>query len=486
MLYTNDRKKKQRKFDEIKHSLRAAEGILEVLILSGIYYFIWNNFYRSGGFTYYGMGKYVLLGVYAALIIVIFYLCDSFKFGHLKFTDVAVSQAISMLIVNGITYFQLCLIYNHMISLYPMLVLTGCECLTAFVLVYIFTLIYHKNYVPRNMVMIYGNENAVNLKFKMDTRKDKYCITKIINVKRGNLEIQKEIDKHDAVILNDIPAQNCNDILKYCYHRGIRTYVVPKISDIIVRGAEDITLFDTPLLLVKGNGLTFMQRFFKRILDLTLCFIAMIPFAPIMLLVALAIKLEDHGPVFYKQRRVTLDGKEFDILKFRSMVVDAEKGGYSMEMRANGKDPRITKVGALIRACRIDELPQILNIIKNDMSIVGPRPERVENVKQYSKDIPEFKDRLKVKGGLTGYAQIYGKYNTSAYDKVRLDLMYIENYSLFLDIKLIFMTLQILVRPESTEGFEKVAEFNEMKERLLKEEAMADLKSEKKQGDKIK
>ena len=467
------RQRKQSSFDEIKHSLRMIEGIIEVLVLSGAYYFVWDLFYRDDGFRYGGMGKYVLIGVYVALIVVIFYLCDSFKFGHLKAADVVVSQCISMLIVNCITYFQLCLISNHMIIPYAMLVLTGCDCAISLILVYIYTWIYHQNYVPRNMIMIYGNDNAINLKFKMDTRKDKYRVTKVVNIKRGNEFIKEEIDKHDAVIINDVPAPVSNDILKYCYHRGIRTYVVPKISDIITRGAEDITLFDTPLLLVKGRGLTFMQRFFKRTLDLTLCLIAMIPAAPIKLLVALAIKLEDHGPVFYRQKRVTLNGREFDILKFRSMIVDAEKGGYNMNMRANGKDPRITKVGNFIRACRIDELPQILNIIKGDMSIVGPRPERIENVEQYSEEIPEFKDRLKVKGGLTGYAQIYGKYNTSAYDKVRLDLMYIENYSLFLDIKLIFMTLQILVKPESTEGFEKVGELEHMRNELLAEEEAA-------------
>jgi exopolysaccharide biosynthesis polyprenyl glycosylphosphotransferase len=364
-----------------------------------------------------------------------------------------------------------------MVSVYPMLILMVCDCIISFVLVYIYTGIYHKSNIPKNMVMIYGNNNAVNLKFKMDTRKDKYRVTRVINIDRGTEYIRKEIEQHDAVIINDIPAQIANDILKYCYHRGIRTYVVPKISDIIVRGAEDITLFDTPLLLVRGCGLTLFQRFFKRTFDLILCLVAMIPAAPIMLLVALAIKIEDHGPVFYKQKRVTLNGKVFEILKFRSMIVDAEKGGYNMGMRANGKDPRITKVGNFIRACRLDELPQILNIIRGDMSLVGPRPERVENVAEYSEKIPEFKDRLKVKGGLTGYAQIYGKYNTSAYDKLRLDLMYIENYSLLMDIKLIFMTLQIMVKPESTEGFEKIDELEEMKEALLAQEEAAATKT---------
>ena len=155
--------------------------------------------------------------------------------------------------------------------------------------------------------------------------------------------------------------------------------------------------------------------------------------------------------------------------------MDAEKGGYQLSMRANEKDPRITKVGRFIRACRIDELPQILNILKGDMSIVGPRPERIENANEYSKDIPEFMYRTKVKGGLTGYAQIYGKYNTSAYDKLRLDMIYIENYSIFLDIKLIFMTLQILIKPESTEGFDKAEELEKRKEQLLSEEKKVEI-----------
>ena len=188
-----------------------------------------------------------------------------------------------------------------------------------------------------------------------------------------------------------------------------------------------------------------------------------------MLAIAIAIKIEDHGPVFYRQKRVTKDGKVFDILKFRSMIVDAEKGGYDLSMRANGKDPRITKVGSVIRAIRVDELPQILNILKGDMSIVGPRPERVENVEEYARDIPEWHLREKVKGGLTGYAQIFGRYNTSPLNKTKLDIMYIENYSLLLDIKLIFLTVRILFSKESTEGFEAVEERERMRKRLIAE-----------------
>ena len=188
-----------------------------------------------------------------------------------------------------------------------------------------------------------------------------------------------------------------------------------------------------------------------------------------MLIIAIAIKVEDGGPVFYKQKRVTKGARVFDILKFRSMIVDAEKGGYDLSMRANGRDPRITKVGNVIRAIRVDELPQLLNILKGDMTIVGPRPERVENVEAYSHEMPEWHFREEVKAGLTGYAQIYGKYNTSAYDKLRLDLMYIENYSLLLDIRLIFQTVRILLSKESTEGFEKQEERAAHRDELIQE-----------------
>ena len=247
----------------------------------------------------------------------------------------------------------------------------------------------------------------------------------------------------------------------------MRVYVVPKITDIIIRNGEDITAFDTPLILVAGKGLTIGQRFVKRVEDLVLSIPALILAAPVMAVIAIAIKLEDGGPVFYRQKRATIGGKAFDILKFRSMIVDAEKPGVSIP--ATDHDPRITKVGRIIRACRLDELPQLLNIIKGDMSVVGPRPERLEHMQKYGEDIPEFYYRLKVKGGLTGYAQIYGRYNTSAYDKIRLDLMYIEHYSLILDIKLILMTIRILFSKSSTEGFD-VTEENEKKlEHMLEE-----------------
>ena len=457
----------------VKSLIRSAEGLLEIVILTVIYYFVFRNGYDGQLFPEYSRyGKYVLCGIYALLVLVLFFGMDGFKFGYLRNGDVLVSQLIALFIANFITYWQLCLIANGVISPAPMLMLMLAGVGVTLVCTLSFAALYHRLYVPKNMVMILGRDESVSLKFKMETRPDKYRVVKIISVDEGLESICKQIVDYDAVIINDVHAQIRNDILKFCYRNKIRTYLTPKVTDIVVRGAEGINLFDTPLLLVKGVGLKPTQLVIKRIMDLLICFIAMIPATPIMLLVALAIKLEDGGPVFYKQKRVSLDGQVFDILKFRSMIVDAEKDGKSIP--ATGHDPRITKVGCFTRATRLDELPQLLNIIKGEMSVVGPRPERLEHMEIYCKDVPEFDFRTKVKGGLTGYAQIYGKYNTSPYDKLRLDMMYIENYSLLLDIKLILLTLRIMLSKESTEGFEKQEENERLAEETLqkmKEEA---------------
>lgn len=451
-------------YEDMKGFVRVAETLLEVLILTLAYYVAWKKGYDLEYFAY--KGKYVLMGVYAILLYALFLNSECTMFGQLHRVDLIMGQVISICLVNVITYCQLCLIGNAVLSLSPILVLTGAEIIIAVVLIFAYTSLYHRLYAPHDMLLIYGHRRGVELKIKMDTRRDKYNISGLISADEGFEAIVREIPKYDAVILNDVPAQMRNDLLKFCYRYRVRTYVAPKLTDIMLRGARNITLFDTPLLLVKGTGLTPAERVAKRTMDIVLSALVLLVLSPLMLLVAAAIKLEDGGPVFFRQKRLTRNGREFDILKFRSMVVDAEK--YAGAVLATDNDPRITRVGRIIRPFRIDELPQLLNILKGDMSIVGPRPERKVIADEYCKEIPEFAYRLKVRGGLTGYAQIYGKYNTSAYDKLRLDLMYIENYSLMLDIKLMILTLRILFSKESTEGVDKAKENQRRADELLK------------------
>ena len=457
------------KREDTRELLRTGQSLLEVLILSFLYYYVWLKGYHADGMfpDYYFNGKYVLMGVYGVLLYIVFLNTDCFKFGQLRRADIVIGQTIALLLVNFITYFQLCLIANQMVSPVPILILFVAEVVVAVVLIIVYGWLFHKLYAPHSMLLIYGSKSAVGLKFKMDSRLDKYQVKKLISVESGLDRICQEIPNYDAVIINDAPAQIRNDILKFCYQQGIMTYVAPKLTDIIVRGGKDNNLFDTPLLFVRGAGMSLSQRFFKRALDLIVCLIAMVVVLPVMGIVAIAIKLEDGGPVFYKQKRMTLNDREFEILKFRSMIVDAEK--YAGAVLAAENDPRITKVGKFIRATRLDELPQILNILKGDMSIVGPRPERKVFIDEFVKDMPEFRYRTKVKGGLTGYAQVYGKYNTSPYDKLRLDLMYIENYSFMLDIKLIILTVRIIFSKDSTEGIDVAEENDRLAEELMQE-----------------
>ena len=219
--------------------------------------------------------------------------------------------------------------------------------------------------------------------------------------------------------------------------------------------------------MTREYALTIEQRFFKRAIDLSCASILFIITLPIMLITAVIVKAYDGGPILYKQTRCTLNQREFSILKFRSMRVDAEKDGVAR--LAAKKDSRITPVGKFIRKVRIDELPQLFNIIRGDMSFIGPRPERPEIIEKYVEVMPEFAFRTKVKAGLAGYAQVYGKYNTTPYDKLKLDLFYIENYSVWLDIKLMLLTLKILFTPDSTEGVE-LAQITAMKENSDRED----------------
>ena len=260
------------------------------------------------------------------------------------------------------------------------------------------------------------------------------------------------LDDVEVVFLNDVRSIDRNEILKYCVERDIEVYMTPRIGDTIMSSARSIHMFHLPMLLVERYRPSPLYLFAKRCFDIFASLVAITVFSPVLLVTAIAIKLNDGGPVFYTQERLTKNAKRFKIYKFRSMRVDAEKDGVA-RLSTGDQDDRITSVGRFIRKVRIDELPQLFNILKGDLSVVGPRPERPEIAAQYEKDMPEFRLRLQAKAGLTGYAQVYGKYNTRPYDKLKMDLIYISHPSVVEDLRICFATVKILFMPESTEGF---------------------------------
>jgi len=300
-------------------------------------------------------------------------------------------------------------------------------------------------------LLIYDDRSPKEIMSKLGTRSDKYNVCDVMHLSEGLENILDSLQNYEAVLIYDISAYERNMILKKCFDLSVRTYVTPKISDILLTGSDKIHLFDTPLLLSRNVGLSGEQLIFKRVLDLIITIPVTVILMPMFLVISLLIKLYDGGPVLYSQDRLTIDGKIFKIYKFRSMRMDSEKDGAQLAKKG---DDRVTPIGRVLRSLHFDEFPQLINIIKGDMSLVGPRPERPEIAAEYQKIIPEFNFRLKVKAGLTGYAQVYGKYNTTPYDKLKLDLTYIENYSLWLDLKLMLLTFKILFQKENTEGID--------------------------------
>lgn len=412
-------------------------------------YYPFLRFHRN--FKYYFKGHVLILGIYFVLLFFFANTYGALKVGYLKPVDVLISEFFSLLFVNIVSYFQISLMANWVVDVKPiawtMLIQTAFSALWVFLC----NFCYYKAFPPREILIIHGERPIDDIIAKFESRKDKYKIAKCMNISEGIEAVKKEVrGDYGAVVLWDISATDRNLLLKYCYSYSIRVYTMPKISDVLIKGADQLHLFDTPLYMTREYALKVEQRMAKRMVDLICSVLLLVITSPIMLITAVLIKVYDGGPVFYKQIRCTQDRKEFYILKFRSMKEDAEKDGVARLAAKN--DSRVTPIGKFIRMTRIDELPQLINILKGEMSFIGPRPERPEIIDKYIEEMPEFSFRMKVKAGLAGYAQVYGKYNTTPYDKLKLDLTYIEQYSFWLDLKLMLLTLKILIKPESTEG----------------------------------
>ena len=391
-----------------------------------------------------------MIALYAGLLFFFLMTYGGFRIGYLKKGNLLCSQILSIGLLNVITYIQISLLDKKFHDPKILTAMTLVQLLTAIVWTILFQRLYRFLFPPRKMLLVCGDRPAFHLMEKINSREDKYYLAKAIHIRAGMDAIIREAQEFDALIIGDIPAKDRNALLKKCFERDIRTYTVPKLSDILIRTSEELDIFDSPLLLSRNEDISGMQRFWKRALDVVCSGAGLVVLSPFFLLVALSIYLTDRGPVFYKQTRLTEGGKEFQICKFRTMIQNAEE--KSGARQASENDDRILPIGHFLRRTRLDELPQLLNIWKGEMSLVGPRPERPELAAEIEREIPEFCYRLKMKAGLTGYAQIYGKYNTVPYDKLKLDLTYIRNYSFWLDLKLLLMTPKIMMLKESTEG----------------------------------
>lgn len=394
----------------------------------------------------------ILTFSYSIVLLFLTRLYIAFRVGYLSKGNLIFCQTLSSLIAVVFAYLIFDCITLSFQNPIPFLGVLVAEFILSFIWSILATKLYFKITRPQNTILIY--RGAGDLK-RIEEAKQfaAYKIDKEIKIsEETGKEIIEQLGGAEVVFLAGAGAALQNEIVTYCVENNIDCFLSLLIGNVIVSGGKHNQAFSTPIIGINRSSPPLEYLFIKRAFDIFVSILALIVASPIMLLTALAIRLYDKGPAIYKQERLTKDEKTFTLYKFRSMISDAEKDGVARLSTEN--DNRITPIGKIIRACRIDELPQLVNIFKGDMTIVGPRPERPDIAKQYLEEIPEFNLRLQVKAGLTGYAQVYGRYNTNPYDKLGMDLMYINKMSVFTDLKIMFYTVRILLMKSSTSGIE--------------------------------
>ena len=426
-------------------------SLIILALETGIMLYVWFWHYNTGiPKAFYFWGHVFIAAVYLVMLIFASAMYGGLKIGSFRMIELALSQGFATLITNVVFYAIICLLAYRLPTVIPLLIGMIVQCVAISLWIIASTFGYRALFPPEDVLLIYGGEAKDIIIEKFKTRRHQFTVTKSMKADDDAKEICDEISKHEAVMLWDIPNEMRNTVFKSCYESDVDIYVSPKIMDIVLKGSQNLHLFDTPLLYTKSDPIEAEQRIVKRFFDIILSSVMIVVVSPVMLITAIAVKACDGGSVFYRQTRCTRANREFKIIKFRSMIEHAEEDGHAR--LASRNDDRITPVGRVIRKLRIDELPQLFNVIKGDMSLVGPRPERPDIIREYTKEMPEFAYRTKVPAGITGYAQVYGKYNTRPYDKLKLDLYYIENFSVWLDLRLIILTVKTMLMIGSSEG----------------------------------
>ncbi len=420
--------------------LAAAAGAFLYLVLS---------YYPETDFWFKGFLVFEFLYISIFMLFASMYRC--FRMGTLRLKELIFAYVLAIALSNFIMYFVLSLTAKMLLPPAPLLIMTLVQWAAGSVLYILSDKIYFALYPARDSIVVCGKDMRDRATVgKLGNMRDRYTIREICSESEGFVAITEKIQACSTLFIGNIDRDLRLQLTDYCFEHNKRLLVLPTVEDIIFHNAHETFIGDSLVYQCRNRTFSIEQLMVKRLMDVGISLIAILLTSPIMFFTAMIIKLQDGGPILFKQTRYTRNLEQFTLLKFRSMIVDAEKDGARF---TTAGDSRITPFGRFIRRTRIDELPQLFNVLHGEMSLVGPRAERIENVDYYCELMPEFRYRMKVKAGLTGYAQIYGKYNTSYEDKLKMDMLYIENCSLVRDLQILFQTVNVLFTPESTEGF---------------------------------
>ena len=428
--------------------------LLNMAVVTAIFASGWIFYYnRVITWSYQYKGNMAISLIFLVLYFLFVKIYDAYAVQLQRKMELAISQALSALFADGMMYVIICLLYEWFAPVWPLMLVFVAQAL-AILLWVVLTKNWYYVRAPRlNAVIVHDAQNdTMHLQHEMSYDKSMVLLD-VKNIQDCIDGSMASLEKADVVYICSEPGSAREELIEYCTAHKLNYFISPSLNDMLMNSARHVHMFHMPLLQMHMGDPSIGYLFAKRVLDITLSAVALLVLWPVMLVVAVAIKSHDGGPAFYKQVRLTKDGKEFELIKFRSMRVDAEADGVA-RLSTGDKDDRITPVGKFIRKTRLDELPQILNIFRGEMSIVGPRPERPEIAAKYEETLPEFRLRLQAKAGLTGYAQVYGKYNSTPREKLFMDMIYISRPRIVEDIRIIFTTVRVLFMKESTEGFE--------------------------------
>ncbi len=429
-------------------------NIITVTLMTAAFAVSWFQYYaKHMMLPFFARGYWYVLLLFMVIYIAFGRIYEGFSLSTNRISGTVFSQALALLATDAVMYLILILVTRrYLLNPLPMLYTYIAQCF----LITVSTTLCHKFYFaafrPYRTAVVHGTREGMEDLIRSYGLTKEFSVEKVVPVEDCVAD-PSMLDGVEVVFLSGVHSHERNILMKHCVARGQICYVVPRIGDVMMSGARRTHMFHLEILEIGAYDPPFYYLAVKRLADILLSVVALVLLSPLFIGTAIAVKLCDGGKVFYRQKRLTKDGRAFMLTKFRSMRDDAEADGAQLSTGEN--DPRVTPVGRFMRRCRIDELPQLFNVLAGSMSICGPRPERPEIAAEYEKVIPEFSLRLQAKAGLTGYAQVYGKYNTTPYDKLLMDLMYIAHPSLLEDIRIIFATIKVLFIAESTEGVEE-------------------------------
>jgi len=428
--------------------LSAAKGLLFLIVI--VLFSIGQNVFYAETIFYF-WGNYIVLLIYAANLYFTSRIYQGFGFGNSDLYEIILSWIFCLTLANGLQYLMLSLLSEMLLPVRGFLIILVIQIIIIIPLTIIINKLYYHLNPAQIAIIIYGKEErALEYQALITQHKKKYKVTNIVSQDESIESLKKYIKDSESVFFLDVEEQLKETLLEFCFLKDKRTYILPTFTGVLIKTAVISWISNTPMFLPKSPKLDIGTRIVKRTMDIAISIVAIIVTSPIMLLTWAIIRVYDRAPAIYKQTRVTIGGKHFTIYKFRSMRPDAEDDG--VPRLTSRDDDRITPIGRIIRKTRLDELPQFFNVLSGSMSVVGPRPERPEIAKQYEEIYPNFAFRTKVKAGITGFAQIYGRYNTAPDYKLFLDVMYIETLSIWQDVKLILQTMKVVFMPSSTEG----------------------------------